>query len=101
MDHYENLGVIGEGYVQSADVFDELYRMTPDDVCIVVFSTYGVVIKARHKVTGQLVAIKKFKVLNNTITNTYCIVTTPCTGGAFDMFCLFSLSLSLSLCVQH
>lgn len=33
-------------------------------VCVFVFcsdSTYGVVIKARHKLTGQFVAIKKFK----------------------------------------
>eukprot|EP00756_Hemistasia_phaeocysticola_P006145 Hpha_TRINITY_DN136_c0_g1::TRINITY_DN136_c0_g1_i1::g.82413::m.82413/K08824/CDKL; cyclin-dependent kinase-like len=36
MEHYEHLGVIGEG-------------------------TYGVVTKARHRETGQLVAIKKFK----------------------------------------
>eukprot|EP01063_Lacrimia_lanifica_P017922 TRINITY_DN24900_c0_g1_i1.p1 TRINITY_DN24900_c0_g1~~TRINITY_DN24900_c0_g1_i1.p1 ORF type:complete len:636 (+),score=235.53 TRINITY_DN24900_c0_g1_i1:193-2100(+) len=36
MENYENLGTIGEG-------------------------TYGVVIKARHKETGQIVAIKKFK----------------------------------------
>eukprot|EP01079_Euglenida_sp_SAG-EU17-18_P001873 gene1873-2957_t len=36
MENYENLGPIGEG-------------------------TYGVVIKARHKETGQIVAIKKFK----------------------------------------
>ncbi|CAL8466762.1 g6298 [Coccomyxa elongata] len=36
MDQYENLGCIGEG-------------------------TYGVVIKCRHRETGQLVAIKQFK----------------------------------------
>ncbi|KAK3232658.1 hypothetical protein CYMTET_57011 [Cymbomonas tetramitiformis] len=36
MENYENLGKIGEG-------------------------TYGVVLKCRHKETGQLVAIKKFK----------------------------------------
>jgi len=36
MDNYENLGTIGEG-------------------------TYGVVLKCRHKETGQIVAIKKFK----------------------------------------
>lgn len=36
MENYENLGRIGEG-------------------------TYGLVMKARHKETGQLVAIKKFK----------------------------------------
>ncbi|KAJ9465972.1 Cyclin-dependent kinase A-1 [Diplonema papillatum] len=36
MENYENLGTIGEG-------------------------TYGVVMKARHKETGQIVAIKKFK----------------------------------------
>lgn len=36
MDNYEILGTIGEG-------------------------TYGVVLKARHKATGQIVAIKKFK----------------------------------------
>ncbi|RTL23998.1 MAG: hypothetical protein EKK49_21965, partial [Rhodocyclaceae bacterium] len=36
MENYETLGVIGEG-------------------------TYGVVMKARHRETGQLVAIKKFK----------------------------------------
>lgn len=36
MDNYECLGIIGQG-------------------------TYGVVIKARHKYTGQIVAIKKFK----------------------------------------
>eukprot|EP00992_Anisonema_acinus_P012831 TRINITY_DN8380_c0_g1_i1.p1 TRINITY_DN8380_c0_g1~~TRINITY_DN8380_c0_g1_i1.p1 ORF type:complete len:666 (-),score=147.70 TRINITY_DN8380_c0_g1_i1:157-2154(-) len=36
MENYESLGTIGEG-------------------------TYGVVIKARHKETGQIVAIKKFK----------------------------------------
>jgi len=35
MDKYENLGVVGEG-------------------------SYGVVIKCRHKETGQTVAIKKF-----------------------------------------
>lgn len=28
---------------------------------LIVFSTYGVVMKARHKLTGQLVAIKQFK----------------------------------------
>lgn len=28
---------------------------------IVSFRTYGVVLKARHKDTGQLVAVKKFK----------------------------------------
>ena len=37
MDNYENMGNIGEG-------------------------TYGVVIRARHRATGQIVAIKKFKV---------------------------------------
>ena len=36
MENYEPLGTIGEG-------------------------TYGVVLKARHKETGQIVAIKKFK----------------------------------------
>jgi cyclin-dependent kinase-like len=36
MENYENLGTIGEG-------------------------TYGVVLKCRHKETGQIVAIKKFK----------------------------------------
>ncbi|KAE9313033.1 Cyclin-dependent kinase-like 2 [Phytophthora fragariae] len=36
MENYESLGTIGEG-------------------------TYGVVLKCRHKVTGQIVAIKKFK----------------------------------------
>ncbi len=36
MDNYENMGNIGEG-------------------------TYGVVVRARHKGTGQIVAIKKFK----------------------------------------
>ena len=36
MENYESLGVIGEG-------------------------TYGVVIRARHRETGQFVAIKKFK----------------------------------------
>eukprot|EP00002_Diphylleia_rotans_P026105 TRINITY_DN5194_c0_g1_i3.p1 TRINITY_DN5194_c0_g1~~TRINITY_DN5194_c0_g1_i3.p1 ORF type:complete len:582 (-),score=128.42 TRINITY_DN5194_c0_g1_i3:599-2344(-) len=36
MENYENLGTIGEG-------------------------TYGVVMKARHRETGQIVAIKKFK----------------------------------------
>lgn len=36
MESYETLGVLGEG-------------------------TYGVVVKARHRTTGQLVAIKKFK----------------------------------------
>ena len=36
LQNYENLGKIGEG-------------------------TYGVVLKCRHKGTGQLVAIKKFK----------------------------------------
>eukprot|EP00758_Cryptobia_borreli_P018363 Tbor_TRINITY_DN6769_c0_g1::TRINITY_DN6769_c0_g1_i1::g.15336::m.15336/K08824/CDKL; cyclin-dependent kinase-like len=36
MEAYESLGVIGEG-------------------------TYGVVIKARHKISGHLVAIKRFK----------------------------------------
>ena len=36
MDNYENLGSIGEG-------------------------TYGVVVRARHRSTGQIVAIKKFK----------------------------------------
>ena len=36
MENYETLGTIGEG-------------------------TYGVVLKARHKETGQVVAIKKFK----------------------------------------
>jgi len=36
MENYECLGQIGEG-------------------------TYGLVLKARHKVTGQTVAIKKFK----------------------------------------
>jgi serine/threonine protein kinase len=36
MENYENLGTIGEG-------------------------TYGVVLKCRHKETGQVVAIKKFK----------------------------------------
>ena len=36
MENYETLGTIGEG-------------------------TYGVVLKARHKETGQIVAIKKFK----------------------------------------
>ena len=36
MQQYENLGCIGEG-------------------------TYGVVIKCRHRETGQLVAIKQFK----------------------------------------
>jgi serine/threonine protein kinase len=36
MDNYDNLGTIGEG-------------------------TYGVVLKGRHKATGQIVAIKKFK----------------------------------------
>jgi len=36
MENYESLGTIGEG-------------------------TYGVVVKARHKETGQIVAIKKFK----------------------------------------
>jgi cyclin-dependent kinase-like len=35
MDKYKNLGVIGEG-------------------------SYGIVLKCRHKETGQLVAIKKF-----------------------------------------
>jgi cyclin-dependent kinase-like len=36
MENYENLGTVGEG-------------------------TYGIVMKCRHKETGQLVAIKKFK----------------------------------------
>lgn len=36
LGHYENLGKIGEG-------------------------TYGVVLKCRHKMSGALVAIKKFK----------------------------------------
>lgn len=36
ISQYDNLGKIGEG-------------------------TYGVVIKSRHKATGKLVAIKKFK----------------------------------------
>ena len=36
MENYETLGTIGEG-------------------------TYGIVLKARHKETGQIVAIKKFK----------------------------------------
>lgn len=36
MENYESLGTIGEG-------------------------TYGVVLKCRHKITGQIVAIKKFK----------------------------------------
>jgi len=35
MDKYENLGIVGEG-------------------------SYGVVLKCRHRQTGQLVAIKKF-----------------------------------------
>lgn len=30
-------------------------------VCVPPLRTYGVVIKARHKETGQIVAIKKFK----------------------------------------
>jgi serine/threonine protein kinase len=38
--NYENLGKIGEG-------------------------TYGVVLKCRHKTTGQIVAIKKFKEADN------------------------------------
>jgi serine/threonine protein kinase len=38
--NYENLGKIGEG-------------------------TYGVVLKCRHRTTGQIVAIKKFKEADN------------------------------------
>lgn len=45
MDNYETLGNIGEGYLRMG-------RAYLNRVC----STYGLVIKARHKQTGQVFA---------------------------------------------
>ena len=63
MENYEVLGTIGEGCAPR--------RLTPAPVrrahpplprtLFGVGSTYGIVLKARHKETGQIVAIKKFK----------------------------------------
>jgi hypothetical protein len=38
-----------------------VFRDVPLACCVVPCSTYGVVLKARHKETGQIVAIKKIK----------------------------------------
>ena len=38
-----------------------MFRDVPLACCVVPCSTYGVVLKARHKETGQIVAIKKIK----------------------------------------
>lgn len=64
MENYENLGTIGEGCVPGAPAFVILIQhpiSCPSLFVRAFISTYGTVFKARHKLTGQLVAIKKFK----------------------------------------
>ena len=62
MENYEVLGTIGEGCAAShpashpSEHFAEPVAAPPSRR-----STYGIVLKARHKETGQIVAIKKFK----------------------------------------
>lgn len=65
MDNYDILDTIGEG---CASHFATLplptaCMLTSQALCRVDcnHSTYGVVLKARHKESGQIVAIKKFK----------------------------------------
>lgn len=90
MDNYENLGNIGTvrllarlvllsiSNVRSRLCFHDAlyYNLRPESIDFSVVQifvcvkskgegTYGVVIKARHKGTGQIVAIKKFKESGN------------------------------------
>ena len=69
MENYENLGTVGEGFVTRLVVY-HLYLipfLSPILRCCccclntVLNRTYGVVMKCRHKESGQIVAIKKFK----------------------------------------
>lgn len=63
MENYESLGTIGEGCVLHAHSYLLLISIKASfSYCIsLIYRTYGVVLKCRHKVTGQIVAIKKFK----------------------------------------
>lgn len=64
MENYETLGTIGEGCADHQSIPSP---SKPPNIlscsvfCPSLFRTYGVVLKARHKETGQIVAIKKFK----------------------------------------
>jgi len=61
MENYELLSTVGEGYADLFSLLLFLFILTVLFSFLPLRSTYGVVMKARHRQTGKLVAIKKFK----------------------------------------